>query len=314
MDRTGLDSMNVEVSNDTVRSIIEYHLHDAPTKIVEDESTKTNHIFEVGMKGGEQYIVKISDIPYHLQLFMKEQWAVQKARDRGVPCPEILEVNNKVVDTPYLIMKKVEGIRGTDHPNRFEVIKQMGKVASMTNSVPTTGFGDTFDWSHNTLSKYLSWKQYLNEELIIWKRFEILEKFGMMDKDQLKRLKDNLQEIEKWEKEPGLNHGNLRIKNVIVDDDARVVALLDWKNANSNISPYWDLSIALHDLGIDEKQAFLDGYGIRGKDIEATAWAIKTFNIINYAPFVKIAGDKKDAEQLDKFKLRLSGSLDWYAL
>ena len=35
-----------------------------------------------------------------------------------------------------------------------------------------------------------------------------------------------------------------------------------WEFCSSNVAPYWDLSLALHDLSIDAKQASLGGYGV----------------------------------------------------
>ena len=50
------------------------------------------------------------------------------------------------------------------------------------------------------------------------------------------------------------------MKNVIVNEAGEIKAILDWEDCSSNCAPYWDFSIALHDLSIDGKQKFLEGY------------------------------------------------------
>ena len=49
---------------------------------------------------------------------------------------------------------------------------------------------------------------------------------------------------------------------MLLDEKGRSCTILDWENCTSNLAPYWELSIALHDLCIDEKEQFLEGYGL----------------------------------------------------
>ena len=111
---------------------------------------------------------------------------------------------------------------------------------------------------------------------------------------------------------PSLNHSDLRLKNVIADDEGKVKALIDWEGCTSNIAPAWELSLALHDLGPDETQYFLEGYGIKAKKLEESMPLIRAFNITNYATAIeKVA---KDKTLLEHYRLRLSGMLDLYSI
>jgi thiamine kinase-like enzyme len=130
----------------------------------------------------------------------------------------------------------------------------------------------------------------------------------------LKKFQKNLAKISKWNKKPALNHGDMRLKNVIINDDGKIIGIIDWENASSNIAPYWDFSIALHDLSIDAKQEFLEGYGIKTKDFTRMAFALKVFNIINYAPKIKRLAERKESDTLELYRLRLNGYLDLYSL
>jgi hygromycin-B 4-O-kinase len=77
-----------------------------------------------------------------------------------------------------------------------------------------------------------------------------------------------------------LHHGDLRLKNLITGPESgRVAGLLDWENALSSPPPYWDLSIALHDLGIDEKEAFLIGFGMTPRRFAGAARFMRLLNV-----------------------------------
>jgi hypothetical protein len=100
----------------------------------------------------------------------------------------------------------------------------------------------------------------------------------------------------------------------MLNGHGKISAIIDWEHATSNWAPYWELAIALHDLGIDEKQAFLDGYGITPKDFEKMSGTIKVLNILHYAPVVEKAVKAKDRARFARFQQRLNGALDLFSL
>ena len=104
------------------------------------------------------------------------------------------------------------------------------------------------------------------------------------------------------------------LKNVIVDDDGEIAAIIDWDDSLSTLAPAWEVSIALHDLFIDEKDLFISGYGLTVRQVEEIAPLLKTFNVMNYAHAVDHAIKSNDEKTLAQFKLRLSGALDLYSL
>ena len=111
-----------------------------------------------------------------------------------------------------------------------------------------------------------------------------------------------------------LNHCDLRLKNVIVDEGGDIAAIVDWEECLSTIAPQWELSIALHDLSIDEKHALIDGYGLSSHQLKEMAPLIKAFNILNYSPVLEQAIANQNDKNLDEIKLRLMGFLDLYSL
>lgn len=274
---------------------------------------KTNFVFDIKTKDGD-YIVRIANTGGKINDFIKEQWATQKATKRGVPVPEILEVGNEVINMPYMLQHKMEGKEAMNHPERLSIIHELGRYAKKIHTIATEGFGNNFNWSGNILSRQETWPEFLDKELQVAERIRFLHKNKLLTPQKIKKLTGLIIEIKKWKIPPTLNHCDLRLKNVIANENGKIMAILDWENCSSNIAPYWDLSIALHDLSIDAKQKFLEGYGLDIKEFNRNAYALTVFNLINYIPSLQIIIDKKQTARLELYRLRLNGSLDLFSL
>jgi aminoglycoside phosphotransferase (APT) family kinase protein len=298
-----------------VREIITHHFGGTkPRKVAALGGGLTNFVYEVNHPEGD-FIVRMGTEPAKVKEYLKEQWAIAKAGDLGVPTAQVLEVGADLVPLPYMVSRKVEGTEATHHPERFAILREMGRLTAMIHSIETSGFGHTFDWSNNQLSRNDTWKDYLHGELKIGPRLQILEKHKMLEPGPLRRLRALVREMEGWKApKPVLNHGDMRLKNVMVDEAGDITAIIDWEFCTSNIAPYWDLSLALHDLSIDAKHEFLKGYGLSEAELREVAPILKAINILNYAPFVERAADERDTPTLDQYRTRLSGALDLYSL
>ena len=294
------------------RRIIEHHFGAKPKRIEHQGSGLSNFVFLVHHAEGD-FVVRISPDPTRINAFIKEQWAVGKAREAGVPTPEILEVGNSVIPHPYMVARRVRGRDATEHPERFSILREMGRYAALINSIPTTGFGSVFDWSSNQLSRNATWKEYLHGELRLDARLELLGKQRMLSPARLKALRGVLERAAKRSSKPALNHGDVRLKNAMVDDTGKITAIIDWEDCVSQLAPHWELSLALHDLSIDEKQEFLQGYGLTARQLKEIAPVVKALNVINYAPHVERLVERNDRAQIEQCRSRLSGALDLYS-
>jgi aminoglycoside phosphotransferase (APT) family kinase protein len=300
-------------AKEMARVIIAHHFGRRPEHLIHQESGQSNIVFIV-KHTNEEFVVRICLKPAKINAFIKEQWAIGKAREAGVPTPEILEVGNEVISYPYMISRKVGGLEATQHPERLRILREMGRYAARIHSIPTTGFGGTFDWSNNQLSRNETWNDFLHKELELDARMTVLRKHRMLAPSQLETLRATLEEIGKQPIKPRLNHGDLRLKNIIVDEGGEIQAILDWENCLSNLAPQWDTAIALHDLSIDAKQEFLAGYGLSEREVTAMALAVKALNLINYAPKIARLAEAKDTAKLEQYRTRLRGLLDLYSL
>src|SRR5436309_6692038 len=125
-------------------------------------------------------MLRISPDADRLKSFIKDQWAQRAAREAGVPVPEILEVGLDIISYPYMISTAADGVEATHHPLRLEILRELGEHAAVINSIRTTGFGETFDWSENRLPLNSSFKEYLTDEYCYKKKLKVLEHHGML--------------------------------------------------------------------------------------------------------------------------------------
>lgn len=306
------DHKNIAENKRLASTVVKHYFGNTSRKLEHMPSGKTNFVFEVSINN-QSYIIRISKAVHKIIDFTKEQWIVAKVREQGIPVAEILEVGNGAIPMPYMIQVKLDGVEALYHPDNKRILNQMGKYTAMINSIETVGYGKAFDWSENKLSKNLSWKEYLNNELHLTHRLQVLAKYKMMSQPNLQKLRTLLEKLEKANLPTYLNHGDMRRKNVIVNKKADIVAIIDWEESSSNIVPFYDLAIALHDLSVDNKEYFLEGYGISPVVYAKSATLIKTFNIINYAPVIERLAKRNDQHRLDLYRLRLKGHLDLYS-
>lgn len=295
------------------KKLVTHHFGKTVKKMEFKPAGKTNFVFEVQTKEGD-FIVRIANNTNSLHGFIKEQWAVQKAGEQGVPVPEILEVGIEVIPLPYMLQRKIDGEETVDHPQRLEILHELGSYARLIHSIPTTGFGTVFNWSPNQLSKQKTWKEFLDNELEVQERIQFLQQHKFLSKEKSKKLNSLFIKIKRWKIAPCLNHCDLRLKNVIVNEAGKILAIIDWENCSSNIAPYWDLSIALHDLSIDGKQKFLEGYELDATEFKRMSYALTAFNLLNYIPTLQKIIEKKDTNKLELYRLRLNGSFDLFTL
>jgi hygromycin-B 4-O-kinase len=292
------------------KRIVQHYFGSPASRIVYKSSGRTNYVFAVNHVEG-QFVVRISPEPEKINAFRKELWTSKKVREAGVPSPEVIAVGNDIADEPYMITRRVTGTEASHHPARNRIIHSMGSYAAMINSIQTSGFGSNFDWTSEEKTS-VDWQTYLAEELELEKRVQLFSSNHILPDAKLQELSQIIAAAPATT--ASLNHSDLRLKNVIVDESGDIAAIVDWEECVSTIAPQWELSIALHDLSIDEKEIFIDGYGLSGEQMESMAPLIKAFNILNYAQVIKLAVEKQDHQTLEDLRLRLRGCFDLYSL
>jgi aminoglycoside phosphotransferase (APT) family kinase protein len=305
--------LTVRRARGLARELVTHHFGTKPARLLHKTSGLTNFVFEAQHAQGD-FIVRLSGDPAKLEAYLKEQWASGRAREAGVPTAEILEVGSQAVPFPYMISLKVRGEEATHHPKRLDIARELGALAKRIHGIRTRGYGRTFDWSSNTLSKRETWRDYLAHELRAGERIAALERWKVLPPPALRRLRAAVRRMQGWDVRPALTHADLRLKNVIVDEAGRIGAVIDWENCESNLAPHWDLAFALHDLGVDAQEQFADGYGLRAKELLEMAPTLRAINLLGYAPTVEALGASRDKPGLERVRARLGGAFDLYAI
>ena len=297
----------------TAAEVIQHYFGTRPKSVSQIHGGLANFVFDIRMSDRE-LVVRISNRPGRLQFFLKEQWAVRRAREFKVPVPEILEVGNEVDGRPYMLLEKISGLPANQSANRVATLRQLSEYARIINSIPTTGFGHVFDWSKNKLSRNESWVEFLESEFGIEGRLALLRKEKVFSAKALRAVLKAVEGFKRLEFKPRLNHGDLRLKNLILDDAGEIKAIIDWENCISGPAPEWELSIALHDLCIDEKEVFLESYGISLEEFKKRSAAMKVLNILNYSRALEEAVRARDRKRVEYLKARLNGLFDLFVL
>lgn len=307
----------MKITKSTAEEVMKHHFGKAPKEVREVPGGLVNFVYMATVDAA-RYIIRISDDQARMQYFQKEQWAVKKAQELKVPVPEILEVGNEASSFPYMIVRWVEGTPALDIADRREIIRQMGKYTALIHTIPTSGYGHIFDWSSNQLSRKETWKEYLEKEFGIEERLATLERHKMLDEEGMISLRRQAKEIMAWDGKPHLSHCDMRLKNVLVDDKGKIAAILDWESCMSQIVPYWELAVALDDFAVDDKEAFLDGYGMTPQEYRRIAPGVKALNMLNFAQYVEGAyGEKNEVKRkeiTEAMRARLRGAYDLYSL
>jgi len=311
--RKNASAKQIEKFRKFARVVVEHHFGGRGGIIKHKSGGLSNFVFEVKRSEGT-FIVRISPDQGQLNAFIKEHWCERAARKAGIPTAEILETGFAIIPFPYVIARSVAGTDAVDHPKRDQIIYELGRLAAKINSIRTHGFGETFDWSNNELSLNKTLKGYLENEYNYEKRIERLESSRLCPAETMKSLKRVCREMVKLRVRPSLNHGDLRLKNVIVDEEGKIKAIIDWDKATSNIAPHWELSLALHDLSSDLKQHFIEGYGLKPKRLAEITPYIKAFNLLNYVDAIDRATAAKDKPALARLGMRFAGIFDLYTI
>lgn len=293
-----------------VRAVVVRHVCASPVRVSTHDGGLSSHTYVVETKR-DRLIVQVGDAPDKLANFERARRAVERARAAGVPTQNVLAVGREGA-WAYSIACQLPGTMADSHPQRLRVLEALARLAATIHTIGTVGCGRDYKWGGESPVGVRSWAAFLRDELGADRRIQHLRDHDLISERQRQALTATLAEVEKWDGSPVLQHGDLRLKNVLADAEGRIVGLVDWKTSISSIGPHWDVSVALHDLAIDAKQAFLQSYGMAETEIRRAAPVWRLFNIINYVPDVDQLILDCDGPALERMRTRLTGALDLY--
>jgi aminoglycoside phosphotransferase (APT) family kinase protein len=249
-------------------------------------------------------VIRMSDRGEALDEYTKEAWCIEHAAARGVLVPSVISVG-RCEGNAYIIQSFIAGDEGRDSPApKLGIWRELGKYAKLIHSIGVPGFGLRLsEITRGDARK--SWLRYLEYNIESLTENDLLIELKVLTQLQSKRIKDVFANLRGREFTFGLNHGDISLKNTIVDMRDRV-NLLDWGSAEAGIVPHHDLIQILKmnmlegDPDGEEIRAFLDGYGISPAELERMMPELESLLVLRAFDKLRWAIDW-NIEELDRF-------------
>jgi aminoglycoside phosphotransferase (APT) family kinase protein len=247
-------------------------LHDQQVRVVPIPGRgSVNKVFIVEATN-TKLVVRMGDNNESLEEYTKEVWCIAKAAVRGIPVAPVLEVG-VFEERGFMIQAYLAGKEGRDSLlPRSHIWRQLGKYAKLIHSIEVAGFGMKLsDLTQGDAQA--SWLDYLNYNCESLNENDELIKLKVVTPSQSRVIRAIFEDLKEEVFIFGLNHGDLSLKNVIVDESGKA-SLLDWGSAEASIVPHHDLIQMLkmnmleNDPDTQDIQSFLAGYGISQFEFE----------------------------------------------
>ncbi|HKO67661.1 MAG TPA: aminoglycoside phosphotransferase family protein [Burkholderiaceae bacterium] len=286
-------------------------LRNAPEHVRRRGGGLTNLVYQVDVDN-RSLIVRVNADPHKLKVFERERQAMKLARAAQLPVPRVVHVGANPY--PFMVLENVRGVVGTHAYDKIGTVRQMGEITARIHRIQMPGFGPAaVDRTFAAEApRRNSWGAHLEADLKASERITTLERLEMLLPDNASKMRQILAHMSTWRRNPVLHHGDMRLKNIIVDAYGKVIAVLDWEHCTSSVPALWDLSVALHDVTIDEKQAFLQGYGYAPRELAKSIGYLRLLNALNYTPFLVAMEKRGDSAKLKWHRARFAGNFNLY--
>jgi aminoglycoside phosphotransferase (APT) family kinase protein len=217
-------------------------------------------------------VVRMSDGGEAFDEYTKEAWCIERAAARGVPVPSVIGVGRREGHA-YIVLSYIDGDEGRDSPAPRPCIwRELGKYARLIHSIRVPGFGLSLSKMTRGDARE-SWLRHLEYNIESLTEDDPLIELGVLTPPQSKLAREVFAGLRAREFTFGLNHGDISLKNTVVDARGRV-SLLDWGSAEAAAVPHHDLiemlkmNMSEGDPDGEDIRAFLEGYGISPAELE----------------------------------------------
>jgi fructosamine-3-kinase len=248
---------------------------------------KVNQVFKVVIND-TQYIFRFNKKEY-LNFYQKEWYCINLAQEAGIPTSEVYFVGIEG-EFAYMILDYIEGNNGLDvsEDEHAEIYKTLGIYTKKLEAIKVSGFG------RNVITEkdgfYEDWQTFLNESRE--KIFDdgILIKKEILSKEQTQQIQNRLKEMENWNFEPKLCHGNMHVSNAIISPEGKVY-LIDWGNGAGHKSPHVDLADLIAWKDRKYINSFLEGLDMSEEEFTTIEHDVNTLLIMQLLDVIKRAVD-----------------------
>jgi aminoglycoside phosphotransferase (APT) family kinase protein len=235
-------------------------------------------------------VIRMSDRGEALDEYNKEAWCIEQAAAKGIPVPSVLGIG-QCEGNAYIIESYIAGDDGIQSPTlKLRIWRELGKYARLIHSIGVQGFGARLSEITRGNAQE-SWVRYLEYNIENLTENDPLIKRKVLTRLQSKLIRNIFADLRRHEFTFGLIHGDLSLRNTIVDKCGRV-HLLDWGSAEAGIVPHHDLveMLMMNMISGDPEdaqiRAFLDGYEISQAEFKQmmpqleSLLVLRTFNYL----------------------------------
>ncbi len=228
--------------------------------------------------------------------YRKEKWCLEQAHKLGVPSPQVIYIG-VCEDVSYMIETCVDGINGFEGDKPEEAWFQIGSYAKKLHSIPVAGFGmELADEQNGVFTDGFSptLERQIEYNISQLTPDDVFRSLGIYDESHLNDIVKVFEYVGWRGYRIGLNHGDLSLKNTMVDKNNNV-SLIDYGCALAHVVPFYDFTYVLRDEfraneanGTTEGmiRSFMAGYGISPgefNDMKKDIFAVMLLNAFDKA-------------------------------
>lgn len=232
----------------------------------------------------QKVVIRLSSEDAALGEYEKEAWCIKQAAARGVPVPSVVGVG-RCEGYAYIVQSHISGDDGrVSRAPKLGIWRELGKYAKLIHSISVSGIGVTLsEITQGDARK--SWLQYLESNIESLTNDGPLITHKVLTPHQSKYVRSVFAGLRGREFKFGLNHGDISLKNAIIDKHG-TITLIDWGAAEASVVPHHEL-IELYRMNMREGdpdnaqiQAFLDGYGISPAEFKRMRPELETLLVL----------------------------------
>lgn len=225
--------------------------------------------------------VKLNKAAQFERVFAKEQACSERARARGVPCPEALG-HGRLSSGCFLVSRAITGRNGRFKPpgEILEIYRKLGAWARLINELECADFGEDVDSIGASRPQGgASWSAWCEAE---WERVvRIPDYIGRKlltscDIERFARVFDLLRMLPV--SKPVLGHVDLSHENVLVEEGGSAW-LLDWGNSSGSTGFAFEVAPISMWQRPECLDCFIEGYGLSKEALELRRTEIRLIRV-----------------------------------
>lgn len=233
-----------------------------PRSIKRIQKGKINLVFEVAIPKEGAFIFQLHPQKERKYLFEQSARVSGEAFRRGIPTHKVSYYGDEFIPYAWIVYEKIEGMTADSYGgDKKKIWKQIGEYAKLIHQIPMSAYGSVRYWKEKPAYSD-TWEEEVDFKMEIYKENRILESGRLFGDDEVKVIEREIKKIRRWKFTPMLIHGNLSLDNVLVDDNGKIVGIIDWDEASGGRVPHQEFGSAFAWWMTEgEQKSFLKGYG-----------------------------------------------------